>query len=140
MENQPPIIIVEDDKDDQDILTSVFNELNIEYPVKFFEDGIKALTYLMTTAEHPFLIMSDINIPKMSGTEFRQAINENTYLRKKAIPFVFFTTSADKEVVEDAYKIMVQGFFVKPGRMARVKEMVKTIIDYWRLCRHPYSL
>ena len=67
-----PIIIIEDDLDDQDILTEVFKELNYRNEIIFFDDGEKALTYLTATEVEPFIIFSDINMPKLSGMELRE--------------------------------------------------------------------
>ena len=44
-----PIIIIEDDLDDQDILTEIFQELNYKNEVIFFKEGEKALEYLKST-------------------------------------------------------------------------------------------
>ena len=54
-----PIIIIEDDIDDQEILSAVFNELNYKNEIIFFGDGEKALEYLTTTELEPFIIFSD---------------------------------------------------------------------------------
>ena len=73
----------------------------------------------------------------MSGTELKARINKNEYLRKKSIPFIFFTTSADTKAVEQAYEMMVQGYFEKEFSMDSMRSTLKIIIDYWKLCKHP---
>ena len=130
-------MIIEDDQDDQYLLEEVFSILEIKNELKFFENGNKALHYLNTTTDKPFIILSDVNLPGMSGPEFKRSINENPYLRRKSIPFVFLTTTADPKAVEEAYDLLVQGYFQKPNKMEALKEMVKMIIDYWMNCRSP---
>ena len=71
MNKTGPIVIIEDDKDDQDILTEIFNELAYENEVIFFEDSVLALEYLTATEIEPFLVLSDINMPKLNGMELR---------------------------------------------------------------------
>jgi CheY-like chemotaxis protein len=137
MPTSGPIIIVEDDFDDQEILKEVFEELGIPNILHFFSSCIKALDYLLTTLEKPFLILSDINLPVMSGIELKQRINSNDYLRKKSIPFIFLSTSPNTMVIEQAYQMQVQGYFVKPTKLIDLKEMVQLIIEYWKTCRHP---
>jgi CheY-like chemotaxis protein len=132
-----PIIIVEDDHDDQELLKEVFEELNIPNIIRFFSSCFKALDYLLTTIERPFLIISDINLPAMSGLEFRMKINENEYLKKKAIPFVFLTTTRNNNFIEKAYEISIQGYFVKPFTVKDLTEMVRMIIEYWNICSRP---
>jgi CheY-like chemotaxis protein len=132
-----PIIIVEDDHDDQELLKEVFKELNIPNIIRFFSSCFKALDYLLTTIERPFLIISDINLPVMSGLEFRMKINENEQLKKKAIPFVFLTTAHNNNFIAKAYEISVQGYFVKPFTVKDLTEMLRMIIEYWKICSRP---
>ena len=59
------------------------------------------------------------------------------FLRKKSIPFVFFSTAANKQEIERAYEMMVQGYFKKKNSMDGIKSTLKIIMDYWTLCKHP---
>lgn len=132
-----PIIIIEDDPDDQEMLRLVLDELQVPNEVKVFNNCPDALNYLMDTPDKPFLIISDINLPTMSGLEMRRRITDSARLRKKSIPFVFLSTSSKQESVEIAYEMMVQGYFPKPNSLAELKEMMRMIVGYWKVCRHP---
>lgn len=132
-----PIIIIEDDIDDQEILAEVFIEINCKNEIIFFADGTLALEYLTTTDVEPFIIFSDINMPKLSGMELRKQVHENEDLRLKSIPYLFFTTSAEQANVVDAYSKSIQGFFVKPRSYGEIKKTIQTIIDYWSTCVSP---
>ena len=132
-----PIIIIEDDLDDQHLLTKVFKSLDIDNEVIFFGDGEKALNYLTKTPIEPFIIFSDINMPKLSGMELRKKVHENEDLRLKSIPYLFFTTSADQQHVVDAYSKSIQGFFIKPNGYDDLKRVIGTIVDYWKKCISP---
>ena len=132
-----PIIIIEDDPDDQEVVKDACNDLQIPNKLKFFSSATQALNYLLSTKEQPFIIISDVNLPGMDGKELRLKINNNDYLRKKSIPFVFFTTSGNKETVQSAYEMMVQGYFVKPDNYVQTKNLLKMIYDYWAVCLHP---
>ncbi len=135
-----PIVIIEDDQDDQEILISIFKEMNISRPLIFFDSCEDVIPYLLTEPEQPFLILSDVNLPVMDGIILRTKICDNEYLKKKSIPFVFFTTTATKEAIEQAYDMTVQGYFEKPSNIKDLKIMIKVILDYWALCKHPNSL
>jgi len=137
MNKRGPIIIIEDDLDDQDILKEVFLDLENKNEVLFFGDGEKALEYLITSPIKPFIIFSDINMPRLTGMELRQKIQENEDLRIKSIPFLFFSTSSEQEHIVDAYSKSAQGFFVKPNSFNELKATIKTIIDYWNKCVAP---
>jgi two-component SAPR family response regulator len=132
-----PIIIIEDDKDDQEILADVLKELKVKNPIYFFSSCNEAFYFLMDTPEKPFLIISDVNLPEMNGIDFRKKILENDHLRKKTIPFIFLSTSSRNEAVIDAYELLVQGYFKKPNSMSDLKQIMESIISYWKVCVHP---
>lgn len=132
-----PIIIIEDDFDDQEILQDVFASLDYGNEIIFFSDGYKALDFLTETSTEPFIIFSDINLPKLNGLELREKIHQNEDLRMKSIPYLFFSTSAEQKHVIDAYSKSIQGFFIKPADYSEIKETVKTILDYWLKCVSP---
>jgi CheY-like chemotaxis protein len=132
-----PIIIIEDDTDDQEILVDIFKELNYRNELVFFSDSVKALEYLTATEIEPFLVLSDINMPKLSGMELREKVHNNEDLRLKSIPYLFFSTSAEQRHVIDAYSRSIQGFFVKPTSYDKLKEVMKKIVEYWQECESP---
>lgn len=140
MPKNGPIIIIEGDFDDQEILREIFLELKIPNLLKFFNSCLTAFDYLLTTIEKPFLIISDINLPAMTGLEFCKKIMDNELLRKKKIPFVFLTTTSDHKVIASAYDMFIQGFFVKPSSIKELKDMIGKMIDYWKVCKHPSEM
>jgi CheY-like chemotaxis protein len=137
MNKSGPIIIIEDDRDDQEILSDVFKELEYENEIIFFGDGEEALLYLTDTSVEPFIIFSDINMPKLSGMELRAKIHENEDLRIKSIPYLFFSTVAEQPSVVDAYSKSVQGFFIKPSSFGEIKDTIRSIVEYWQKCISP---
>lgn len=131
-----PIIIVEDDLDDQELYTDIIGELGIPNLIRFFDNGNPALEYLLTTAEQPFLILCDVNMPQMNGLEFKEKIQQDNYLREKGIPFVFISTNASPEAVRKAHVLSVQGYFEKPFSFSEFKGMLRVLFEYWEQCRH----
>ncbi len=137
MNKSGAIVIVEDDTDDQEMFTMVFKELNYKNEIVFFNDGQEALTYLIAKTSEPFIVFSDINMPKLNGMELRKQIHENEDIRLKTIPYLFFTTNAEQEAVIDAYSKSIQGFFVKPSNFQDLKSTLKIIVEYWQKCESP---
>ncbi len=137
MNKTGPIIIIEDDADDQQILTDIFKELNYANELIFFSDSELALQYLIDTDVEPFLVLSDINMPKLNGMELREKIINNEDLRLKSIPYLFFSTSAEQKHVIDAYSRSIQGFFVKPNNYTKLKNVIVKIVEYWQECESP---
>ena len=137
MNKDGPIIIIEDDMDDQYILSEIFNELNYENKLIFFGDGVQALEYLVKTDVEPFLVLSDINMPKLNGMELREKVHNNEDLRLKSIPYLFFSTNAEQKHVIDAYSRSIQGFFIKPSNYDKLKSVIVKIVEYWQECESP---
>lgn len=132
-----PIVIIEDDPDDQEMLGDVFKKLDHKNEIVFFSDGEEAFTYISKPDVAPFLILSDINMPKLSGMQLRDKIQANEDLLMKSIPFIFFTTTANTNFVTEAYYKSVQGFFQKPNTLEDLERTIKLIIDYWKECISP---
>ncbi len=133
-----PIIIIEDDADDKDLFAAVLKELKYENQLIWFNNCADAFQYLDSSTEQPFVIFCDVNLPKQTGTELKKQIDDHDGLRRKSIPFVFYSTSADQQTVNEAYTQMtVQGFFKKPNTYAEMKETIKLILEYWAVCKHP---
>jgi CheY-like chemotaxis protein len=137
MNKHGPIIIIEDDMDDQYVLSAIFKELNYNNELIFFGDGFEALEYLTNTDIEPFLVMSDINMPRLSGMELREKVHNNEDLRLKSIPYLFFSTSAEQKHVIDAYSRSIQGFFIKPASYDQLKKVIVKIVEYWQECESP---
>ena len=140
MAKSGPIILVDDDREDQELVEEVLTEMQVENKRIYFFDCLKAFDYLKTTPEKPLLILCDINLPGVNGLEFKLQIDTDPQLRGKSIPFVFFSTAVDQKSVDRAYKEMtVQGFFKKENTMGGLKNSLSLILDYWKVCKHPNS-
>src|SRR3954468_12318363 len=124
MNKNGPIIIIEDDQDDKEMLMDVFKKLDYSNEIIFFLESEKALDYLNRSEAAPFLILSDINMPRLNGLQLKKKIHTDAALQVKCIPYLFFTTSASKDAVVEAYSMSAQGFFIKETSMA---ELEKTI-------------
>ncbi len=134
-----PVIIIEDDIDDQDMLTEVFRKLKYPNELLFFTDGQEALKFISARNVVPFLILSDINLPKLTGFELREKLKTDANLSLRCIPYLFFSTALNQKAVIDAYSLSVQGFFVKQTTMAELEKTIMVIMEYWKRCAAPNS-
>lgn len=73
----------------------------------------------------------------MNGFDIRKKIFTNQQLQLKCIPFLFFSTGANKSQVIDAYSLSVQGFFKKPASVPALQNTIKKIVEYWQECIAP---
>jgi CheY-like chemotaxis protein len=136
-----PIILIEDDADDEDVFEEVLTDLKIPNRLIWFTAADEAFIYLKKTSDQPFIIISDINIPGKSGIEFKRMIDEDPILRKKSIPFVFYSTAAEQAAVNEAYtQLTVQGFFKKSNSYGETKSTIGMILEYWKICKHPNAI
>ena len=137
MKMEGPVILVDDDIEDRELVIEALTELKINNEVRSFSNGREVIDYLLVTKEQPFIIFSDVNMPVMDGLVLRKTINSNEVLRQKSIPFVYLTTSSNSIIMKKAYGLTVQGFFQKPVRFNDLCEMLKLIFVYWEVCKHP---
>lgn len=138
MYNQGPIVVIEDDLEDQDLLKEAFADAAITNEIVFFDNGPEAFTYLKGEGIQPFFIICDVNMPKQNGIDFKRDIDSDPELRLKSIPFIFYTTYVSQYAVNEAYsQLTVQGFFQKTDTFYELRDAIKLIIQYWRLCKQP---
>ncbi len=137
MNREGPVIVIEDDLDDKEMLEEVFHKLGYPNSLLFFGDGQAALDYLNVTDDIPFLILSDINMPRLDGFALRDKIKMDAKLQLKCIPYLFFSTASTQKFVVDAYSLSVQGFFIKQNSMAELEKTITVIMEYWKRCVAP---
>jgi len=135
-----PVIIVEDDDEDHELIVLALRSIGVTNEIVFFQSGEKVIDYLLKESRNPFIILCDVNMPGMDGFELREAINESDYLKKKTIPFIFLSTSNRESDINKAYRLTVQGYFTKPDNLSELTSDLKAIIEYWRRCRHPFKV
>ena len=132
-----PIVVIDDDKDDLEILHIALTELECPNQIVLFTDGPAAIDYLVNSEEQPFLILSDVNMHKLTGFDVKKEIALQPKVALKCIPYLFITTGARKKDVIEAYALSAQGFFVKPAGYEALKDILRSIISYWTNCLAP---
>jgi len=130
---------VDDDAEDRQLVEGVCRSLHYKNKIVHFDHGVPLLEFLRATTEKPFLILCDINMPVMDGLELRRKIDEDENLRRKSIPFVFFSTNAVQWQVAQAFELTVQGFFEKGSSLEQLAQRLRLILEYWTACHHPNS-
>jgi CheY-like chemotaxis protein len=137
MDTNGPVVIIEDDVDDKEVLQEVFEKLGYTNELLFFPDGQLALDFLNSSDVIPFIILSDINMPKLDGFALRDKIKMDANLQMKCIPYLFFSTASSQKAVVDAYSLSVQGFFVKQNSIVELEKTITVIMEYWKRCVAP---
>ncbi len=130
-------LLVEDDECDQLFFKKAYEEIGISNKLIIMENGEEALEYLRTNPEIPFMIISDINMPRMNGLELLKEIRTDLRIHLKSIPFIIISSSTSDDEVKTSYNHGVQGYFQKPFKQQDFKKIVSQINDYWISCKHP---
>jgi CheY-like chemotaxis protein len=134
------LMLIEDDELDQMLIKDALAELSIKNPLKIFNNGEHALEFLTSTPDLPFLILSDINMPKMSGIELKQEIEKDGRLKQKSVPFIFLTTSSSEKDIKQAYNLNAHGYFTKPSDITLWTKKLDLMFQYWTHSLTPKSI
>jgi len=120
-------------------LARAFKAAKILNPVSFAHDGIDALEMLRGTngrerLPRPYLILLDLNMPRMDGVEFLQVLRKDEDL-KMSIVFIMTTSGADDDKIK-AYDLGVAGYILKSP--ANAFRATAALLDaYWRVVEFP---
>ena len=118
------VLVVDDSSVMRQIIKNNLKQLGfIQANLVDAEDGQSALKKL---GEDPAdLVISDWNMPKMTGIEFLKKVRSDGSL--KGVPFLMVTSEADKEKIMEAVKEGVSQYIVKPFNAKQLEEKIKEI-------------
>lgn len=115
------LLVVDDDLKSRKIISMLLEERG--YKISLAKSGAEALAIL--SRNNPFnLILTDINMPGMSGIELIETLQE----RGKSIPFCVVSSVDDKMMISRLQGLGCSGFLVKPLRSRTLVEKVETIL------------
>ncbi len=121
------VLVVDDEKDVQTLFEQRFRKeiKNGEIMFDFAFSGEEALTYLHQHEQEAVLILSDINMPGMSGLDLLDQIKKKYH---KPPPVVMMITAyGDAENYNTAKQLGADDFLTKPVDFTALKEKLKTI-------------
>jgi len=134
------VLLVEDDDIDAETVIRSFNKLKIGNPVRHARDGEEALDILRGAngsepIEGPFIILLDLNMPRLDGHEFLTELRNDPELNQ-AVVFVLTTSKADEDR-HKAYKMNVAGYIVKQETGSGFIEGVIMLEQFFRVVGFP---
>ena len=134
------ILLVEDDLIDSMAVQRGFGKLKIANPIQTAKDGIEALDILKgrngkEKLRKPFVILLDLNMPRMDGFEFLKSLREDPEI-KATIVFVLTTSKLDEDRVR-AYDANVAGYIVKSEAGEGFMDAIRLLDLYWRIVELP---
>ena len=130
------ILLVEDDDIDAIGIQRSLKSFNLLNPIHRTRDGLEALEVLRNdVVERPFIVLLDLNMPRMNGLEFLSAIRSDSNL-SNIVVFVLTTSQLDEEI-SAAYKKNIAGYIVKSSSNQDYKQLIRFLENYWNLVELP---
>ncbi len=131
-----PILVVEDDHVDVLTIRRALAEIGVANAVVTAGNGEEALRLLhRADTETPCIILLDLNMPVMNGTDFLRAVKRDARLRR--IPVVVLTTSDEQCDRAGSFDLGVAGYMTKPVEYRRFVEMMRSVHRYWTFSEMP---
>ena len=131
------IWLVDDDRDDQELIRDTIKELNIPNEIEFFTDAKHVLNRFKDIKNAPFIILCDVNLPGMGGFELREKLLDEPDRKFHSVPFIFWSTFASESQIAKAFRLRAHGFFIKETEYKEWKKTLAAIITYWTKSRIP---
>jgi chemotaxis family two-component system response regulator Rcp1 len=128
------ILLVEDNPGDVLLTEEALQEGKISNRLHVVGDGAEALEFLRNEGKHrdapvPDLVLLDLNLPKMSGSEVLATMKEDPRLRR--IPVVVLTTSKAEEDVCRSYDLHANCYVTKPVDFDRFATVIRSVEEFW---------
>lgn len=136
------VLLVDDDDVDAEAIRRAFKKARIANPLYHVPHGMAALARLRgedgePPLERPYIVLLDLNMPRMSGLEFLEAIRNSSDLNDSVV-FVLTTSDDDRDKVA-AYQQNVAGYMVKSKAGEDFINLIGMLDHYWRVIEMPPS-
>jgi CheY-like chemotaxis protein len=137
MEKKGTILLIDDNESELRLIKEAYRDTKYNHKIETYTSAEKALEFIKKKIKEIFIIICDISMPGMDGTELLERISEDPKLKLQAIPFIFLSNSDNKKDVEKAYSLSAQGYFQKPMGNDEMVLLLQNIINYWHSARIP---
>ena len=141
MSPQQPVnlLVVEDNEIDREALRRAFRRHGVAQPVIDVDDGVEALAVLRgerdAALRRPYLILLDLNLPRMNGIELLDEIRRDPQLADSVV-FVLTTSRSDDDK-SAAYAHHVAGYLVKGDLGTGFAGLLELITAYCKVVELP---
>lgn len=137
------VLLVEDNLDDIELTKRAFRKCKYSDDIKMeiVTDGAEAIEYFYgkekkQDGNNPYLILLDLNLPKINGFQVLKKIKNDDKL--KFIPIIVLTSSREKKDMIKSYELGANGYIQKPLDLPEFIETVHKIGEYWiKINQHP---
>jgi CheY-like chemotaxis protein len=106
------IVLVEDDPGHAKLIEKNIRRAGVNNEILHYESGTAAMDYLRANGPSPLLVLLDLNLPDMSGTQILETLKSNE--KTKHIPIIVLTTTDDKTEIQKCYDLGCNVYITKP--------------------------
>ena len=136
------LLMVDDDSVDVSAFRRSLRKNKILNRLHVARDGLEGLEMLRgengyEALELPYIILLDLNMPRMDGVEFLEELRQDPKLHKTVV-FVLTTSDADQDKTR-AYEHHIAGYIVKSRIGDDFMELLSVLQPYWRIVELPTS-
>ena len=132
MKKEMVILIAEDDAGHAALIQKNLRRAGIKNEFIHFKDGGEALDFLFKKTQEaqrvngtPYLLLLDINMPRVDGVEVLKQVKDDSVLRK--MPVIMLTTTDDPREVEKCHKLGCNSYVAKPVDYDRFVEAIQKL-------------
>ncbi|HUW38573.1 MAG TPA: response regulator [Rhodocyclaceae bacterium] len=131
MTGERPILLVEDNPDDEALTLRALAKNHIDNAVIVARDGVEALDYLFGGHAQlmPALILLDLKLPRIDGLEVLRRIRADD--RTRLVPVVILTTSRERQDIVEGYSLGANSYIRKPVDFEQFVQTVDQVGRYW---------
>lgn len=123
------VVAVEDNPDDQLLLSRALSRANSSPDLVFLNDGAEAIEYISKPGRLPDLMLIDIKLPKVSGLDLLLKIRGNNFYRN--VPVVIMSTSLMRSDIDKAYRNGTNAYIVKSSNALEWNSDINNMIRFW---------
>jgi CheY-like chemotaxis protein len=136
----PKFLLVEDDEVDQEAMMRAFAAVGAEDCLTVAGDGLEAMALLRQwndgeRHELPFVVITDLNLPRMTGIELLKTLRADSELSRCAV-FVCTTSSSEADRLE-AFSNHIAGYISKSRIGTEWDRVARLLLEYWDLTEKP---
>lgn len=133
------ILLIEDNPGDVRLIREVLGEGKILNQLTVLDDGEMAMRHFGaldadSQSNWPHLILLDLNLPKINGTEVLKWLKDHARFRQ--IPVIILTSSKSEEDVVRSYDLHANCFITKPVGLEQFMSVVRSIEHFWLTIVH----
>ena len=133
--NEINFLVIEDNELDVEKLQRCFNQLRITNPLFVASDGVEGLEKLRSgEVPAPFIILLDLNMPRMNGLEFLAELRADPELADAVV--YILTTSDHHRDIAGAHAHNVAGYIVKPLTREELSKSMEKMNAFWQICEY----